>query len=388
MNDKDILIVSNYFPPESGAASNRIKTLADSLNQSGIKVSVVCPLPNYPTGEIFDKYKGKLHSEDQEDGILVNRLWLWPSKSDNKFVRLLSMLSFALSLSIYFLFKKTPQKVIIQYSPVFVGFAAVFWCWILGKKTVLNVSDLWPLAGLEMGLMNKGTYYSILEKMEAFCYRHSDLILGQSEEILTHVQKMEPKSKVFLYRNYPTFNPPEITFATVNNPIKIVYAGLVGVAQGLSTVFGNIEIPDNVEFHIYGDGPDMNHLQALKKPRITFHGSVSREILHQELMKYDTAFVPLITRIYGSVPSKIFEYSRLGLPLLYMGGGEGGDIVEQEQIGWVIEVGNYKELQGFLNMLKPFSFSDLSKSSVRERAMKRFDFDQQFSGLIEKLNKV
>jgi len=383
MKNEEILIVSNYFPPESGAASNRIKTLASSLDERGKKVSVVCPLPNYPMGEVFKQYRGRFYSKNVEEEVEVYRLWLWPSNSDNKFIRLFSMLSFALSLSIFFVFSKTPKKVIIQYSPVFVGFAGVFWCWLLKKKVVLNVSDLWPLAGLEMGLLQKGTYYTILEKMEEFCYKHSDLILGQSQEILDHVQEKEPSSKGFLYRNYPTFDPPQIRTKEVNNPIKIVYAGLIGVAQGLSTVFKKIEIPENIEFHIYGDGPDMTYLQKLKKAKIIFHGSVSRDVLHQELVKYDIAFVPLITRIYGSVPSKIFEYSRLGLPLLYMGGGEGGDIVEKENIGWVVEVGNYTELQSFLNNLEPSSFTEVPNEKVRKRAMERFDFDLQFNRLMD-----
>ncbi len=386
MEKREILIISNYYPPESGAAANRIQTLAHAMRDHGFDTQVVCPLPNYPTGQVFKEFKGKIRSKNLEDSITVNRLWLWPSKSENKFVRLFSMLSFAFSLSIFLLFTKTPKKVIIQYSPVFVGFAGVFWCWILGKRIILNVSDLWPLAGLEMGLLNKGTYYSLLEKMESFCYQKSDLILGQSEEILEHVKKNTVEKALFLYRNYPTFEPPHLNTMITQRPrIKIVYAGLVGVAQGLSKIFSQIKIPKNIEFHIYGDGPDMSSLENLKKTQITFHGSVTREILHRELQNYDVAFVPLMTRIYGSVPSKIFEYSRLGLPLLYMGGGEGGEVVLSNKIGWVIEVGNYNQLEEFLEQLDESSFEGMAKSQILQRALANFDFEHQFQALVKKL---
>ncbi len=385
MEKREILIISNYYPPESGAAANRIQTLAHALRDRDFDTQVVCPLPNYPTGQIFKGFSGKLLSKTQEDSITVNRLWLWPSKSENKFVRLFSMLSFAFSLSVFLLFAKTPKKVIIQYSPVFVGFAGVFWCWLLGKKVILNVSDLWPLAGLEIGLLNKGTYYNLLEKMESFCYKKSDLVLGQSEEILEHVKKQTKEKELFLYRNYPTFTPADPEVKPIQKPIKIVYAGLVGVAQGLSKIFSQVTIPSDIEFHIYGDGPDMSSLENLKKTQITFHGSVTREVLHQELQNYDLAFVPLMTRIYGSVPSKIFEYSRLGLPLLYMGGGEGGNIVLNNKIGWVIEVGNYKQLERFLDQLKEISFEEMSKKQIQDRAIESFDFNIQFKKLVEKL---
>jgi glycosyltransferase involved in cell wall biosynthesis len=389
-SQESVLIISNYFPPERGAASNRIYSLAEALQQNNFNVSVVCPLPNYPTGEVFKEFKGNLSHHEQQHGISIDRLWLWPSKSDNKFVRLLSMLSFSLSLSIYFLLKRTPKKIIIQYSPVFVGFTGVFWSWLFHKKTVLNVSDLWPLAGLEMGLLNKGSYYNVLEKMEHFCYDKSQLVLGQSKEILAHISNYNNTTSTFLYRNYPDFKPADIPNepTEVKRPIKIAYAGLIGVAQGLSTIFSKIEIPDHIEFHMYGDGPDLTHLERLKKKNIVFHGNVDRELLHQELMKYDVAFVPLITRIYGSVPSKIFEYSRLGLPLLYMGGGEGGDIVKNNRIGWVIEVGSYKDLQEFLNTFKVEDLNNYGKEKIRGIAMKTFNLDQQIIQLVQELKEL
>ena len=155
MNNKEILIITNYYPPEKGAASNRIFLLVKGLSDNDYKVQVVCPFPNYPHGKIFPGFQKKLFSKTEEKHRTVNRLWLWPSNSSNKFIRLLSMLSFSFSLALFLIFKKTPKKVFIQYSPVFVGFTAVFWASLFRKKIILNVSDLWPLAGLEMGLIIK-----------------------------------------------------------------------------------------------------------------------------------------------------------------------------------------------------------------------------------------
>src|SRR5690606_13169859 len=114
----------------------------------------------------------------------ITRLWIWPSNSANKILRLLSMISFSMSLVLFFLFNKTPKKIFIQYSPVLVGFTAVRLGRLFSKMIILNVSDLWPLAGLEMGILKEGWYYSLLQKMEAYCFRKADLIVGQSEEIL------------------------------------------------------------------------------------------------------------------------------------------------------------------------------------------------------------
>ena len=158
---KEILIISNYFPPESGAASNRIYSLAKKLSDNSYDVSVICPLPNYPEGRVYDDYRGLFSKKEFIGNIVIKRLFIYASNSSNKFLRLLSSLSFAIVLFQYILFNNVPKKVIIQGSPLIVGFIAVLSCRIKSRKIILNVSDLWPLAGLEMGILNKGFYYNI-----------------------------------------------------------------------------------------------------------------------------------------------------------------------------------------------------------------------------------
>jgi len=386
--DKKILIVTNYFPPEKGAASNRMFSLVKGLSENHYSVSVVCPLPNYPQGKIADDYSGKLFQKKKESFGTIYRLWLWPSNSENKFIRMLSMLSFSLSLTLFFILKPIPKKVIIQYSPVFVGFTAVFWARLFSKKIILNVSDLWPLAGLEMGLLKKGFYYSILTKMERFCYQRANLILGQSKEILAHIEKLGVEKRLFLYRNFPDFKPPNISETKkVEGDIKLVYAGLLGVAQGLFKVCSTITFPENSSLHIFGAGPEANKIKALKKKNVFYHGEINREILHQKINDYQVGFVPLANRIYGSVPSKIFELSRLGLPILYFAGGEGEDIVKSKKIGWVIPVNNMEHFQSFIDSLSFEKLRDFQKKEVQRNAISSFNFKEQFLKLLLEIER-
>lgn len=385
--DKQILLITNYFPPEKGAASNRMSSLAKALGQADFSVRVVCPLPNYPTGKIFREYKGKMSYTENASFGSIKRLWIWPSNSANKFLRLLSMCSFSISLILYFLFSKTPKRVFVQYSPVFVGFTTVVLGRLLSKKIVLNVSDLWPLAGLEMGLLKKGIYYSLLQKMEVFCYKKAHLIVGQSEEILQHVSHYV-KKPTFLYRNVPNFEVPELRNTETSNKIKIVYAGLLGVAQDLSGICQRIKFPENVSLHIYGAGPEAEKLAQLKVPNMYFHGELDRAALHVALQGYSIAFIPLKKRIFGSVPSKIFEYTRLGLPLLYFAGGEGGTLVEDESLGWVVPVSAYTELQHFINTISEEKLGQFPKVKIQERSVLAFDFERQFHDFVKVIASV
>ncbi|GAA3656802.1 glycosyltransferase family 4 protein [Flavivirga jejuensis] len=385
----DILIITNYFPPETGAASNRIFHLANGLQKHDFKVSVLTPLPNYPTGKIFDAYKGKFKYTSTKNNITIHRLWIYASNSKNKILRLIAMLSYSFSLCWYFIWNKLPKTVIIQSPPLLVAFTSVLFLRSKKRKLILNVSDLWPIAGLELGALKKNFSYKLLEKIESFNYNHSDLILGQSNEIISHVTSLFPKKDTFLYRNFPDFVAPKVSESTLSKgKLKIVYAGLLGMAQGIYKLCQELDYT-HVQLHIYGGGAERDKIQALipnnSELDIVYHGEISRDKLHEALISYDITIIPLLNRIYGSVPSKIFEYARLGLPMIYFGGGEGESIIKDNQLGWVAESGNYSELNNVISKINTSELNLKLKETIKESAIKNFDFSTQLDMLINKI---
>ena len=99
----------------------------------------------------------------------------------------------------------------------------------------------------------------------------------------------------------------------------------------------------------------------------------------------DVAIVPLKTRIYGSVPSKIFEYTALGFPILYCGGGEGGTIVSENNLGWVANVGDFETLNNCLSEIANLDKNNLFdyKKAVFETSKKIFNLDSQMKKLLQ-----
>jgi glycosyltransferase involved in cell wall biosynthesis len=390
---REILIISNYYPPEKGAAANRIEQLALKLHQNNYKVSVVCPLGNYPEGRLFKEYQGKFSVTENRENITVKRLWIYPSVSKNVFIRLLSVLSFSLSLFFYLLFKKTPEKVVVQSPPLLLSFISVFILSLKNKKVILNVSDLWPLAAIELEALKKNSFsHKISLFLERFIYKKATLILGQSNEIITHIHSLFPKKICFLYRNFPDHQVENLDLITKETKtITIYYAGLLGVAQGVMELCEKIELEGlNIEFHIFGDGAEKNQIEALISSRteqkIFFHGMLNRKELHEKLKWFDIAIVPLKTRIYGSVPSKIFEYSSLGFPILYFGGGEGENIVSDNNLGWIAVVGDYQDLNKILVEISKLTKSELEemKKRIFINSQNNFNLDYQVKNLIEK----
>ena len=332
-----------------GAAANRIKNLAEGLQKKGNIVTVICPLPNYPKGQIFKKYKNKFSCKEVINDVNIKRYWIFPSKSKNAFIRLISMLSFAWSLwfSVFLLFKRKPDVFIINSPPLLVALSGLFLSKLLRSKTILNVSDIWPLSALELGVINRGFIYSLFERVEKLNYKLADKIIGQSEETITHISKIVDK-EFLVYRNTPKFK--EYTFKEKNEGnIKIVYAGLLGYAQGILTICKELDFKElGAEFHIYGAGMEEEEIMKITKNQdknIFFHGIKSASEIKDEILKYDVSLVPLKTNIYGAVPSKIFESMQLGIPILYVGEGEAIDIVLKLRIGLVSSPNDYKELK-------------------------------------------
>ena len=390
---EEILIVSNYYPPEKGAAPNRIEQLALKLNQNNFKVSVVCPLANYPKGEIFPAYKNKFSVKETLDGIPVSRLWIYPSNSKNFAKRILSILSFSVGLFFFLLFKKIPKKVIVQSPPLLLSFISVLALSIRRRKIILNVSDLWPMAATELSVLKVDSFsHKMLLFLEKFIYRKATLVLGQSNEIIQHVQSIYPKKQCYLYRNFPDHKHEFIeNRLSENHKVKLFYAGLLGVAQGVLEVCEKMNLENlNIECHIFGDGAEKSAIETYiknhPKKNIVFHGMLERNDLISRLASFDIALVPLKTRIYGSVPSKIFEYTALGIPVLYFGGGEGETIVNENDLGWVANVGHFDELNQVLFQISAMERATLQnmKKSVWETSGKNFNLDYQMAGLIDK----
>lgn len=389
---KKITIITNYFPPETGAASNRIAKLALGLKKRGFQVTVICPVPNYPKGKIFEGYQGKTSVTENYKGIEVIRLWVYANNSANKFKRLLGMVSFSVSFFFFSIFKnkKISKTVIIQSPPLIIAHAALRFLSKKKRNLILNVSDLWPSAGYELGAIKKGKAYDILEKIEKFNYRKPQLVLGQSREILERVKNVVPHQETFLYRNFPQPpQEPQPAKVSTKKPIKIIYAGLLGIAQGILKLCQKIELYE-AELHIYGAGAEKEEIERFlsqsEKP-IIYHGEVRREELLQLLNDFDLAIVPLVRSIYGSTPSKIYEMAHNNVPIIYFAGGEGEAVIKQNNLGYVIEPGNFPALNQLIKKLDLNEIYQL-KQHLKETATANFNIEIQLDELSKKLEQI
>ncbi len=360
-----VLIVSYYYEPELGAAPSRITNLAKGLRDLGAEVEILTSLPNYPKGRIFDGYRSRFSMNEIVDGISVYRYWTYATVSKNPLKRVFAMVAFAILLWC-FAFKrgriKSYDRIIVQTPPILVAASAVLmFKKIYSKRLILNISDLWPLSAVELGFVRNGSLmHKILGRVESFIYRNADGVMGQSDEILQHVNSMFPEKRCFLYRNLQPDGHESSSPRKRGVRLKIVYAGLFGVAQDMLSLLRSIDFKSlDVEMHLYGGGNQMDDILSYIKDgdkNIFYHGYLSKQEVSKELEKYDLSIIPLVTHIRGAVPSKIFDLLPHGIPILFSGEGEGARIIEEMGIGLVAPHGDYKTLA--LNISRFVKMSD------------------------------
>ena len=388
MKNKKINIFSIYFPPENGAASYRIYNLANGFVERGNNVNIITSMPSYPFGKIFKKYKYKIYKKENLNDINIYRLWIMPSKSKNIFLRFLSMMSYSISMFFFIprLFFIKSDYNIIQGHPLISSFFIILINKkILNRKIILNISDIWPLSGLELGFFKENSFmYKSLKKIESFNYKNSDKILVQSDEINNYIKKLYNINS-FVYRNLP-ITKIDIKDSEYISKCKIFYAGLLGYAQGIAEICKKVDFELlDIEFHIYGDGGESNEIKSISKNRrnIFYHGLISKDLLYNKIKNYHYGLVPLIKPIYGAFPSKIYELIHFEIPIIYFGDGNASKLITEKKIGYSV---NSKDYDSLKKLFKKISLVDKSFIELTEnlKNLKKdgFDFKLQFEKLL------
>jgi glycosyltransferase involved in cell wall biosynthesis len=361
-------ILSQYYPPETGAPQARLSDLAKRFVSRGHDVTVLTAMPNYPRGKVFPGYGGLLRRE-RLDGVSVARTWIYPTQSVGFVKRLWNYFSFVLSslLAGPFVFGKL-DYLITESPPLFLGIAGFVLSRIARARWIFNVSDLWPESAVRLGVLREGLGLRAAEALEAFCYRHAWLVTGQSREILEDIRRRFPSVPTYHLSNgvdTEMFSPDKRS-AEVRRDLLggrddaaclAVYAGLHGIAQGLDQVLDAATLVRHGPLRIVliGDGPEKarleRHSRELRLSNLRFLDTRTREAMPELMASADVAIVPLKLPLPGAVPSKLYEAMGAGAAVVLVADGEAASVVRESGAGVVVTPGDVRGLAGALEKL-------------------------------------
>jgi glycosyltransferase involved in cell wall biosynthesis len=404
-----LLILTQYYPPEVGAAQNRLHELAVQLRHKGMEVKVLTAMPNYPQMKTHEGYRRKCYKKEKIDGITVHRSWIYVKNSKSIFQRLLNYFSFVFTSFFTGWFRTGKcDYILCESPPLFLGMSAYLLSRLKKAGLIFNVSDLWPESAEKLGLINSRFLLGMSTRMEECLYKKSVLVTGQTQGIIKNISGRFPDKAVYWLRNgvdLSYYCPDHIRTAwRSENGFKqddflVYYGGIFGHAQGMEVILNAaVRLKDmpGISFVVMGSGPVKDKLLAMKEEQqidnVVFFNTVTKSEMPSVVASMDVSVIPLkkLDLFKGAIPSKIFESLAMKKPILLGVEGEARDLfIEEGSCGLSYEPENDKDLaEKVLLLYHDQKLTAALGDNARKYAELRFDREKIAAEFYEELMKI
>ena len=355
MDSMRILLVTNYFPPEIGAASHLFYDLAEGLQARGHSVTVVTGFPRYNIRELPANYRSKLWMSENINGIRVLRIATWPLKR-SEFVRKVEYFTIAPILLLAAL-NAGPHDVALFYSPpITLGFTAA----CLGRLTripiVYNVQDIHPDALMDLGFLHEGDLLRLLKLAARFAYRSAAFVTVHSQQNLEYLKEryVVPDEKLKVIPNWvdtDALRPgaKDNWFRKeygLDGKFVISFAGTMGTSQDLDIVLDAsllLREYSDIQIVLVGDGLEKSRLQQRVAEaglsNVTFIPMQPRDKYPGVLHASDVCLVTLKPGVVTPVvPSKLLSIMAAGRCMVAAVDprGDAPEIIRRAQCGFCV----------------------------------------------------
>lgn len=351
-----LVLLTQYYPPETGAPQNRLSDLARRLAARGHDVRVLTALPNYPLGRVFEGWRGRLGGVDRVDGIPVLRSWILASPRKATVPQLAGYGSFALSSALAGLAALPARADVLMWEspPLFLAPTAWALARRLRARLVMNVSDLWPKAAVDLGVLKDRRLVAGFEALERWAYRSADLVTHQTDGLGTGIRTRWPGARTLLFPNgvdldhfvrQPADGALRQSLGIPADVAVVGYGGNFGRAQALHQVVeaAACMVDRPVVFLLMGAGPCRPDVEArvreLGLANVRILDPVPRADLPALQSLWDVSVVPLADAglMQESRPSKMFELMAMEVPFVFCGRGEGADLAAESGGATVVD---------------------------------------------------
>jgi glycosyltransferase involved in cell wall biosynthesis len=415
-----VLFLTHYYPPELGAAQTRIAALAHGLGERGVDVTVHTGFPHYPSGRVAPLYRNRLLGVEREGPVRVLRSVIFPAPNRGFARRLTDHTAFAAGALLTSPAAGPVDVVVAETPPLFTAVAGAAYARLKGAALALNVSDLWPESAIELGMLSHdGQAARAANMLARLCYRDAELITAPTRGIVESLRaRPEVGGKVVhvppavdlerfaaVAERAPGADRPQPDPSVSANapvglaldpPLRVLYAGTLGMAQGLETLVRAAALagPEVVELLIAGTGPQEQHLRALIASRglsnVRLLGAVAPTEIPTLYGEVDAGIVPLrdLPIFTGALPTKLFEVLAAGRPLIVAARGEAAELVRSSEAGIAVApedplalVEAFRRLQGSPRSARRMG----ARGRLFARRFDRSAVIEQWHGLLDEL---
>jgi len=382
-----ILFLTQWFQPEPFFKG---LPFVKALQNKGHDVEVLTGFPNYPGGELYSGYSIRPWKSEVMDGIPVHRTALFPSHNASGLKRIINYLSFGLTSAAFgpFLIKK--PDVIYVYNLVTLGLASLILRTLYRCPVVYDIQDLWPDSVTHSDMMKQTVLLNILKIWCRFVYRKAShlttLSPGFKAELIKRGVSEENVSVVYNWCDEKHLSMADKDDAIISEirgkeSFVVLFAGTMGIMQGLDTVLNSaqmlMDVEPKIKFVFVGGGVEQKRLKQSvvdrKLNNVSFIERQPTEKMGAILKAADVLLVHLkdtaLFRI--TIPSKIQAYMFAGKPVLVGVQGNAAELIGDSGAGKVVESENPESItRGILEL---FRMSDAERDAMGKNARKYYD---------------
>lgn len=383
-----ILFVCQYFYPEVFRGND----IAFHWAEKGHDVHIVCGVPNYPDGVFYKGYSWFKRRHEVINGVKVTRLPIIP-RGNNKIMLMLNYFSYLFVAWVYMLFHamfhKYDRVFVQQLSPVMMSAPGVLYKRIRKTPLYTWVLDLWPESLTTAGGINNKCVLGFFRHYVKSEYKHSDKILISSRSFEKSILEYgEYKDKIVYYPQWSDGDEGELVVPN-NIPVipegfKLMFAGAVGEAHGFECTMQAALLTKerkDVKWIIVGDGRKLDWVRKFVKENgledtVFTLGRFPSETMPWFFAQADVMLVSLadspLFNLYA--PAKISSYMASARPIIACLNGEGGEVVQTAECGWVVKAGDAERLANLV-----IELSQMDKSILEEKGKAgRTFYDEHF----------
>ncbi len=399
-----ILIITQYFWPENF----RVNELSEELTKLGHQITILTGYPNYPKGDIYQKFKSNFSKYTKYKGVEIIRVPILPRKK-TKINLILNYSSFLVNSILIGFFKLKGKNfdIILTYqlSPVTVGITSAFFSFIKNCPNIFWIFDLWPDTLIALNILKKRWQITISKILVNMIYSRCDVILTQSKSILKEINNYSSVKNNAYY--LPSWGESELFFEVkkpapeINlreNIFTIIFAGNIGEAQDFPNIIKAVKHLSlkNIEgfrIVIIGEGSKKEWLKKeIKKLKIEKYFDIYKSYPMKRMGSFflhaDALLVSLSNKkVFNmTIPGKVQFYLSSGIPIIGMISGEGAKLIKKSKAGFVCNSSDYLGLAEIIQKIIILDKKDLQKIGLRGKLFADKEFSKK--NIIKILNKL
>ena len=327
------LILTHYYPPETGAPQVRLAALAAGLVRRDWDVCVHTGFPHYPTGRVAAPYRNRpLLRETGAGGERIVRSAVYPAPNRGFARRLLDHVSLAASALATAPASGPADVVLVESPPLFTAAAGVAYAAAKRAPLVVHVADRWPESAVELGALSHPRAIAAAEALERWIYRRAARVVVPTDGLRRAIDAL-PEAAGKVVQIPPAVDAERFAAAapTPGGPLRVLYAGTIGLAHGIDTLLDAARQagPEVVQVTVAGGGAEAARLSDGVPANVRAVGIVPADAVPGLYAQSDAGVVLLRDRpiLAGALPTKLLECLAAGRPAVLSARGEAADLV-------------------------------------------------------------